>query len=46
MKENARKALHSENFLRIDGNKKSVINLHRIFKFYLADFGGDNDDVR
>ena len=52
MKENARKALHSEYFLRIESTekesrkKKYIIHLHRVFKFYMLDFGEDNDEVR
>uniref|UniRef100_A0A914CNX4 DEP domain-containing protein n=2 Tax=Acrobeloides nanus TaxID=290746 RepID=A0A914CNX4_9BILA len=45
MKENARKALHSEYFLRIDSTKKNIIYLNRIFKFYAIDFGEDNDEI-
>uniref|UniRef100_A0A914D790 DUF547 domain-containing protein n=1 Tax=Acrobeloides nanus TaxID=290746 RepID=A0A914D790_9BILA len=50
MKENARKALHSEYFLRIEltekesRKKKYIIYLHRSFKCYMIDFGEDERD--
>uniref|UniRef100_A0A914DA18 DUF547 domain-containing protein n=1 Tax=Acrobeloides nanus TaxID=290746 RepID=A0A914DA18_9BILA len=50
MKENARKALHSEYFLQIESTekesrkKKYIIHLHRMFKYYMRDFGQDNDE--